>query len=90
MLVEAELRVEAGLRQLEPLEGHGEHPRFEAHQRSARRAEIAGGLLDERERRGREQLVERLIAGQHAARQDLQLRGRIQYLGHVDLFDQEV
>jgi hypothetical protein len=90
VLVEAELRIEASLLQLHALKGHREHPRLEAHERSAGRAEISGGFPDERERRGREQLVERLIAGQHAARQDLHLRHRIQHLGHVDLLDQEV
>ena len=76
--------------QLHPLQRDREHPRLEAHQRSTGGAEIAGRLLDQRQRRRREHLVERLARRQHAARQDVHLRHRVEHLGEVDLLDQQV
>jgi hypothetical protein len=90
VLIEAEGWIEAGLLQLQLLQHQREHPRLEAQQRPAVATEIGGGFLDQRERRGREHFVERLIRGQHPFRQDAHLRHRIGHLGEVDFLDQQI
>ena len=90
VLVEAEARVVAGLLHLQLFEGHREQPRLELLQHLAGGTEIGERLVDQRERRRRDELVERLIGTQHPLRQERHLRARREELGHVELFDEQI
>jgi hypothetical protein len=90
VLVEPEGRVETGGLPLQAEEREGQGPRLEPGERFDGEVERLHALADQRKRRGRDHLVERLAGRQHPAHQDHHLRLDLRHLPEVQFLDQQV